>query len=122
MRVNGFVFWMMIGAATAAAQGTDIPDPAAPASATLPWEQFMDLRERARPPERERRDAVAYEGASYVGYASVEKNDYRIRFEAAIRLTAFHDRNILVPALSAELNPETMTVDGEPAGWIEKEG
>ena len=124
MRVNGFVLWMIIGAATAAAQGTDIPDPAAPASAsaTLPWEQFMDLRERARPPEQERRDAVAYEGASYAGYASVEKNDYRIRFEADIRLTAFHGRKILVPALSAELNPETMTVDGEPAGWIEKDG
>ncbi len=125
MRVNGFFLWMMVWTALAGtALGTEIsgtPAPA-PASATLPWEQFMDLRERARPPERERRDPLAYRGASYAGYASVDRNEYRLRFEAEIRLTAFHDRKILVPALSAELSPEAMTVDGEPAGWIEKDG
>ena len=94
----------------------------APDSISMSWEQFLELWEESRDPLSERVQNFAYENAVYSGKASIENNNYHIRFKTLIRVTSFVDHKILVPVLSAKLSPESMMIGDVDAGWIERNG
>ncbi len=97
-------------------------DEMSPESISMSWKQFIDLWVSANEPKPERTTPFAYENAVYTGVASIDKDHYLLRFSAVIRIASFHDRRILVPVLSRKLSPEKMIMNGEPTGWMEKNG
>lgn len=82
----------------------------------------MDLWDRSRAPDPQRNREYAYGRVIYTGKAEIDKQQYYIRFVSMTRITAFEARKCLVPVLSSSLNPESVFVNGQPAGWTVKNG
>jgi len=80
----------------------------------------MDLWDRSREPKMERSRDFAYKSSIYTGTATIDKHFYYIRFESMTRISSFSGRKVLVPVLSSLPNPEAVTVNSEPAGWVKK--
>jgi hypothetical protein len=88
---------------------------------TMPFEEFLKLREKAKDKEIKRSKIFSYEKAIYTGRGFIKRSEYFINFNADISVIAHIDRDILVPFLSSGLNLESLKVDGVESTWV-KEG